>query len=103
MKQTLTPGRLYTILASEFRQVCCARCRSCALPEPIPVEGAQGAEPSWVLSEFSRECEDCRKEILAIVRRNQAAFDLFDPFSVPVRIRAGTRGRPVSYHREVRH
>jgi hypothetical protein len=88
MKQTLTPGRLYALLASEFRQVCCAQCRNCSLPEPLPVEDPRHGEPTWVLGSLSRECEKCRKEIARIVRRNQAAYDLLDPLSHPVRFRA---------------
>ena len=82
MKPTLTPGRLYAKLTSEFRQVCCTNCARCVLPVPTRVDHAKGAA-NWMLAALPTECQACAKEIAEIVRRNQAEFDLLDPVSSP--------------------
>jgi len=82
MKPTLTPGRLYAKLTSEFRQVCCANCARCVLPVPTRIErGAAGA--NWSLGTLPNDCQACATEIAEIVRRNQAEYDLLDPVSSP--------------------
>jgi hypothetical protein len=76
MRTSITPGRLYNKLTSDFRKVCCERCSHCVLPVPHPV-----ADGSWKLDDLPRECEACAKAIGDIVRRHQAEYDLLDPFS----------------------
>ena len=86
MKTALTPGRLYSKLSSEFRQVRCSKCRNCVLPLPYPVDQpTPGGGPSWMLGALSRECEDCTRAIAGIVRRHQAQYDLIDPITPPVK------------------
>ena len=85
MKTALTPGRLYSKLSTEFREVVCSRCRNCVLPVPLPVDQPNPDGPSWLLGALSRECEECTREIAAIVRRNQARYDLIDPITPAVK------------------
>jgi hypothetical protein len=84
MRTTITPGRLYAKLASEFRQCCCGNCSSCVVPMPFPLEGT-GPGPNWALEALPRDCEKCAKLIQDLVRRYQAEYDLLDPFSRPMR------------------
>ena len=86
MKTALTPGRLYSTLASEFRDARCSRCQNCILPLPLPVDQPAAGGPSWVLGALSRECDDCKRAITAIVRRNQALYDLIDPVTPAVKM-----------------
>ena len=85
MKTALTPGRLYSKLSSECRQVLCSRCRNCVLPFPYPVEQPAPGGPSWMLGALSRECEDCTRAIAGIVRRHQTLYDLIDPITPAVK------------------
>ena len=85
MKTALTPGRLYSKLSSEYRQVRCSRCQNYALPLPYPVDQANRDSPSWMLEALSRDCEDCGRAIAGIVRRYQARYDLIDPITPAVK------------------
>ncbi len=82
MRESITPGRLYSRLSSEFRAVCCAKCVRCVLPVPSPVHNPRG--PTWVMGELPTECEECATIISEIVRRHQAQYDLMDPLSMPL-------------------
>lgn len=39
-----------------------------------------------MLGALSRECEDCKRAIAAIVRRNQDLYDLIDPVTPAVKM-----------------
>jgi hypothetical protein len=84
MRTTITPGRLYAKLASEFRQCCCGNCSRCVVPLPFPVDGV-GSGPNWAVGALPRECEPCARLIQDLVRRYQAEYHLLDPFSRPTR------------------
>ena len=84
MRTTITPGRLYAKLASEFRQCCCGNCSRCVVPLPFPLDGV-GPGPNWAVGPLPRECEACAKLIQDLVRRYQAEYHLLDPFSRPMR------------------
>jgi hypothetical protein len=91
MKTIITPGRLYSKILHEFREVCCESCARNSLPVPQVVE-EPGDGPEWVLGALSKECAGCTRKMAAIVRRLQAKYDLMDPVSAPI-----PRQMPPSY------
>jgi hypothetical protein len=81
MKTMITPGRLYFLMSAEFRKLRCADCANCALPLPRRLEGA---DATWTLEKWPRDCESCEREVLQLIRKYQACYDLLDPFSRPI-------------------
>lgn len=94
MRSTLTPGRLYALLSSEYRKARPAGCTSCRTPFPYLVERPDDAAANWYVSGFSECRHGCHRVIAGILERLWAKHDLLDSTAQPqefpdARIRRG--------------
>jgi hypothetical protein len=93
MKTAITPGRLYWLLTREFHEKRPEHCVACRMPLPELVETHNDDEANWMAGGMSPLCEQCEPVIREIIARHQAAYDIFDPLSRPMR-RPGREGPP---------
>jgi hypothetical protein len=91
MRTSITPGRLYWLLTREFHEMRPEHCAACRMPLPELMETQQGDESNWEPGGMPPVCEECAPVIREIIERHQAAYDIFDPVSRPLR-RPGRQG-----------
>ena len=91
MRTSITPGRLYWLLTREFHEKRPEHCSACRMPLPELVETTDDEQPNWTPGGVSPLCDRCTPVIEEIIARHQAAYDIFDPVSRPMR-RPGREG-----------
>ncbi|HET9579706.1 MAG TPA: hypothetical protein VFP44_17875 [Usitatibacter sp.] len=94
MRTAITPGRLYWLLTREFHERRPEQCSACRMPLPELIEPDGPDAPNWSPGGMPPVCESCAPVIAEIIARHQAAYDVFDPVSRPLRRRA--REQPAS-------
>lgn len=92
MRTAITPGRLYWLLTREFHEKRPEHCAACRMPLPELMEAPENeGEANWEPGGMPPVCEACEPVIREIIARHQAAYDIFDPVSRPLR-RPGRQG-----------
>ena len=82
-RDILTPGKLYALLAAEFRRLRPEHCGNCRMPMVVLTHRLGPAEANWTVEDSSPLCEKCAPLIAAIVKQAAARYDINDPVSVP--------------------
>jgi len=82
-RTVLTPGRLYSRLATEYRRVRPAHCGNCRMPMVMLTHRLHPDGPNWSVDASTPLCEKCAPLIHAIVREAGEHFDIKDPTAVP--------------------
>ena len=85
MRTSITPGRLYWLLTREFHEKRPEHCSACRMPLPELIETYGGDQANWTPGGLSPLCDRCTPVIEEIIARHQAAYDIFDPVSRPLR------------------
>jgi hypothetical protein len=99
MRTSITPGRLYWLLSREFHEKRPEHCSACRMPLPELIETHDGEEANWTPGGMSPLCDQCAPVVGEIIARHQAAYDIFDPVSRPLRRPGPERPSPgAMYH-----
>jgi hypothetical protein len=82
-RQTISPGRLYTLLASAFKERKSPNCAVCRMPLPYLTSRPDGVSANWRLGNPPRCEHGCDTLIAEIAASAWPLYDLHDPVSVP--------------------
>ena len=78
-RASITPGRLYAKMSSEFRGYREKGGCSCIMPLPTTCAPATDGDCNWQISSLWSQCKDCETFLGELVARYQAQYDVCDP------------------------
>jgi hypothetical protein len=84
-RRTLTPGRLYALMAGEFKATRADGHWLCTMPMVVPARGTVGLKgANWYLQGMTSQCDECSRLARGIGLRFGASFDVSDPQPLPL-------------------
>jgi hypothetical protein len=83
MRARVTPGRIYSMMSSDFcnhrKRVGCG----CVMPLPYVTERQVAGDCNWRLQPLWTGCAPCQRFLIEIFGRYAKNFDLRDPAALP--------------------
>jgi hypothetical protein len=79
----ISPGRLYTLLAAEFKKRKSPDCLACRMPLPFLISRPDGVSANWRVGNPPSCKHGCDTLIAEVAAAAWPLYDLHDPSSLP--------------------